>query len=191
MFYVIILSVPYLLCAKPIYLVRQKKRQIKFTHLSFDETMNLDHTGPQNRIKQLPAINDAPENVQGSDSSVLNMLIMHFVESFEFVLSIISNTASYLRLWALSLAHSVLSEILWEMVLRNAFKTGPSRFFNVLRMVIIVTLWQLVSVGFLIVMEGMSAALHGVRLHWVEFFNKFFHGEGTKFCPMKYAIENN
>jgi len=109
------------------------------------------------------------------------VMIHQMIHTIEYVLGTVSNTASYLRLWALSLAHAQLSEVffektLMEMMLANGMMlfVGVSAFFGI-------------TFGVLIVMDQLECFLHALRLHWVEFQNKFYYADGRAFEPFAYA----
>lgn len=105
------------------------------------------------------------------------VMVHQMIHTIEFVLGAVSNTASYLRLWALSLAHSQLSSVFFDRVLCAGIKT------NFLGTFIAFYVYACAVLGVLMVMETLSAFLHALRLHWVEFMNKFYKGDGYKFAP--------
>eukprot|EP00456_Euglypha_rotunda_P032243 TRINITY_DN25003_c0_g1_i4.p1 TRINITY_DN25003_c0_g1~~TRINITY_DN25003_c0_g1_i4.p1 ORF type:complete len:118 (-),score=8.43 TRINITY_DN25003_c0_g1_i4:100-453(-) len=106
-------------------------------------------------------------------------MITQGIHTIEFVLGAVSNTASYLRLWALSLAHSQLAKVFWEkMILQYGISTG-SAFMTFCGFAI----WAGATTGVLLAMDSLECFLHALRLHWVEFQNKFYHADGYAFRP--------
>jgi len=108
--------------------------------------------------------------------------IHQMIETIEFVLGTVSNTASYLRLWALSLAHGQLAETFMDLSFRMVFESK-----SVVGTIILgIFLWPVfwgISFAVLMCMDLLECFLHTLRLHWVEFQNKFFKGEGYAFKP--------
>ncbi|EOY33126.1 Vacuolar proton ATPase A1 isoform 1 [Theobroma cacao] len=98
------------------------------------------------------------------------VFVHQMIHSIEFVLGAVSNTASYLRLWALSLAHSELSTVFYEKVLLLAWGYD-----NIVIRLVGLAVFAFATAFILLMMETLSAFLHALRLHWVEFQNKFYH----------------
>ncbi|CAF1863605.1 unnamed protein product [Brassica oleracea] len=127
-----------------------------------------------------------PDSARGHQEEEFNfseIFVHQLIHSIEFVLGSVSNTASYLRLWALSLAHSELSTVFYEKVLLLAWG-----YENILIRLIGVVVFAFATAFILLMMETLSAFLHALRLHWVEFMGKFFHGDGYKFKPFSFAL---
>jgi len=110
------------------------------------------------------------------------------IHTIEFILGSISNTASYLRLWALSLAHSQLAELFKDMVLTDVgFNNGLPFPWNGVAAWFAFAFWAIISLVVLMVMENLSSFLHALRLQWVEFQSKFYYGDGQKYSPFSFG----
>ncbi|MGQ4870598.1 MAG: V-type ATPase 116kDa subunit family protein, partial [Candidatus Thorarchaeota archaeon] len=84
----------------------------------------------------------------------------------------LANTVSYGRILALALCHAALIEVfilLSFMCLRVNVGVAAVVF--------------LLGTAVVIVLEAIMAGIHTIRLHFYEWFSKFYHAGGTPFRP--------
>lgn len=173
-----ILCVPWMFLAKPIYIIlkRRKEQALHTYQPASDVIVGVDTSDSSAKGTESVSSTTRKAAVDDEVHDMSELWVHQLIHTIEFVLGSVSNTASYLRLWALSLAHAQLSDVLWQMTIESVV-TKPYLLFPVF------IVWFAFTVAILVAMEGMSAFLHALRLHWVEFNNKFFTGAGVKFEP--------
>jgi len=89
--------------------------------------------------------------------------------------SIFSNSLSYARLMAIGLSSVKLAEVINESAAGMFHKGG----FLILAGVLILVIGHMIN----IILGTFGSFIHSLRLHYVEFFTKFFNGGAKKYEP--------
>ena len=126
------------------------------------------------------------EEQKNNKMTITDLAVNQIIETIEYVLGTVSHTASYLRLWALSLAHAQLAKVVFNITLLGFIQSG-----NILGMFVGFFLLANITLGVLMGMDLLECALHTLRLHWVEFQSKFYHADGYPFSPYSFKYINN
>lgn len=97
-------------------------------------------------------------------------LVQSFMDLFETLISLLSNTLSFVRVGAFAVAHGGLS-----LVILSLAGEEPDLGF-----------WITIIIGnlFIIGFEGLIVGIQTMRLHYYEMLGKFFHGGGMRFEPL-------
>jgi V/A-type H+-transporting ATPase subunit I len=123
-------------------------------------------------MKTLKILGHPTGNLNKNDS-----FLERFFESGDLITRLLSNTMSYARILALLMAH-------WALLLAT-YATSDIVFTTP---VFGAVLGALVIVGgniFVIAFEGLIVFIHTLRLHFYEWFSRFYQGTGVKFSPFK------
>jgi V/A-type H+-transporting ATPase subunit I len=98
-------------------------------------------------------------------------------EGGDFFTRLLSNTISYSRILALLMAHWALLLVVYQV-------SGQVTSLGVLGMVLAGIIIVVGNIG-VIALEGLIVFIHTLRLHFYEWFSKFYGGTGTEFKPFK------
>jgi len=199
------ICIPWMLVVKPCVLKYQHKNKSKKMSLSTtvvhikDEDAEVakvessSHSlDEEEYVEDKSEVKVSPKSVHDGEEEEFQfgeLMIHQMLETIEFVLGSVSHTASYLRLWALSLAHSELATVFWDKIVFYLINIGVGA--NSAGLILILTfvafsVWWTVTLVVMMFMELLSALLHALRLHWVEFQSKFYKGDGYSFKPLSF-----
>ena len=194
---VAVCCIPTMLIVKPLIIFQKMRKERKelekddegYLELNDKENQheNKNFAAKQMEIQQDVNITHIISGDDDHEDHGFGEIVIHqLIETIEFSLGTISNTASYLRLWALSLAHGQLADVFFEKLLVTMGLAGTG---SPLMLFVLFPVFASFSFFVLMCMDSMECFLHTLRLHWVELQNKFYKGTGYKFVPFSFRVE--
>jgi V/A-type H+-transporting ATPase subunit I len=120
-----------------------------------------------------------PIETHASEHPEQETVVGRFFEGADFLTRILSNTISYSRILALLMAHWAL--LLVTYTVAGLIETG---FGGIVGLIVAALVIVVGNIGVL-ALEGLVVFIHTLRLHFYEWFSKFYGGVGNEFKPFK------
>ncbi|MCL2014200.1 MAG: ATPase [Oscillospiraceae bacterium] len=103
--------------------------------------------------------------------SVGGFIAQAFFELFEFVLSFITNTVSFLRIGGFIISHAGMMTVVL-ILSEMAGSTGS---------IPVIIIGNIFVIG----LEGLIVGIQVLRLHYYEIFSRFYDGDGKPYVPVR------
>jgi V/A-type H+/Na+-transporting ATPase subunit I len=112
------------------------------------------------------------------EGGIVMFVVQGFFEMLEKFISMFSNTLSYVRVGAFAIVHAGFTGAVF--IIAKLVGGGHEAGFGY---------WTVVVLGnlFVIGLEGFIVTIQTMRLHYYEFFSKFFQGGGSPYEPLALA----
>jgi V/A-type H+-transporting ATPase subunit I len=121
-----------------------------------------------------------PKMEHSSEHTEQDTLMGRLFEGGDFFTRLLSNTISYSRILALLMAHWALLLAVYAVAAQVNPSDAPTTLGFILAGFIIV--FGNIAV---LALEGLVVFIHTLRLHFYEWFSKFYAGTGIEFSPFK------
>lgn len=108
-------------------------------------------------------------------ASITDFIMENFFEVFEFVLSYLTNTISFIRVGAFVLVHAGMMMVVFMLA---EMASG-----------VIYALIIILGNVFVMALEGLLVSIQALRLEFYEMFSRFFDGDGRPFTPVVIGSE--
>lgn len=109
------------------------------------------------------------------EGSVVDFILSNFFECFEFLLSYVTNTMSFLRIGGFILSHAGMMLVVFTLAESVGEGASP----------IVIVLGNIFVIG----MEGLIVGIQTLRLEFYEVFSRFYDGDGRPFKPVRVQYE--
>ncbi len=122
-----------------------------------------------------------PKNQKTSEHDEQDSLVVRFFEGGDFFTRLLGNTISYSRILALLMAHWALLLVVYTVSELAVEAVGAGSILAAVLSGVVIIFGNI----FVLALEGLIVFIHTLRLHFYEWFSKFYQGTGIEFSPFK------